>query len=160
MKTYVQLWQYLIMRNVLDKSCVEYQNTHFMLSSFFFFVKILHLWDNVKRYCTAREATNGNIIQHMHFACWIVKFTDTHSECVILFAFAQQQWLWCTSMLHLHVHCLFCSASFINHVWKECTIIYLLSISVVIMPIFDRICCTIAEVTLSDHTTNSWKNMS
>ena len=29
----------------------------------------------------------------MRFACWITKAIDTHSEYVILIAFAQQQWL-------------------------------------------------------------------
>ena len=28
----------------------------------------------------------------MHFACWIPKALETHSECVILTAFSQQQW--------------------------------------------------------------------
>ena len=88
--------------------------------------KILHVWDNVERYCRARQATDGNIMRHVHFAYWIVKATETHSDCIILLAFAQQHWLCkCTSMLRLHVHCLSCSASFINHVWNESAVIYL-----------------------------------
>jgi hypothetical protein len=104
----------------------EYQHTHFMLNNFSSYCsplpkkKILRLWDNVERYCRVRQATDGNTIWHMHFAYWILKATDTHSECVILLAFAHQQWLCkCTSVLHLHVHCLSCSASFMNHVWNE-----------------------------------------
>jgi hypothetical protein len=38
----------------------------------------------VKKYGTARQATDGNIIRRMRFACWITKATDTHSEYVIL----------------------------------------------------------------------------
>jgi hypothetical protein len=38
----------------------------------------------VEKYGTARQATNDNIKQHMHFACWITEATDTHSEYVIL----------------------------------------------------------------------------
>jgi hypothetical protein len=46
-----------------------------------------------KRYARARQATDGNIIRRMRFACWITKATDTHSEYVILIAFPRQQWL-------------------------------------------------------------------
>jgi formylmethanofuran dehydrogenase subunit E-like metal-binding protein len=35
---------------------------------------------------TARQATDGNIIQRMRFTCWIIKATNTHSECVIFIA--------------------------------------------------------------------------
>jgi hypothetical protein len=35
------------------------------------------LWDNVEKYDTARQAADDNIIQCMHFACWIAKATDT-----------------------------------------------------------------------------------
>jgi len=29
----------------------------------------------------------------MHFACWILKATNTHSQYIILIAFPLQQWL-------------------------------------------------------------------
>jgi len=29
----------------------------------------------------------------MHFACWVIKATNTHSEYVILIALPRQQWL-------------------------------------------------------------------
>jgi len=32
-------------------------------------------------------------IWRMHIACWMPKCTNTHSECIILIAFPQQQWL-------------------------------------------------------------------
>jgi hypothetical protein len=41
----------------------------------------------------ARQATDDNIIRRMRFACWITKATDTHSEYVIILAFARQKWL-------------------------------------------------------------------
>jgi hypothetical protein len=47
----------------------------------------------VEKYGTARQATDDNIIRRMHFACWIAKATDIHSEYVIFIAFARQQWL-------------------------------------------------------------------
>ena len=42
---------------------------------------------------TAGQTTGDNIIRRMRFACSITKATDTHSEYVILIAFAWQQWL-------------------------------------------------------------------
>ena len=47
----------------------------------------------MEKYCTARQATVGNKIWRMQFACWIPKATDTYSEYVILTAFPRQQWL-------------------------------------------------------------------
>ena len=39
------------------------------------------------------RATSDNIIRQMCIACWILKATNRHSECVILIAFEQQNWL-------------------------------------------------------------------
>jgi len=47
----------------------------------------------VEKYGRAGQATNGNIIRRMRFACWVSKATDTHSECVIHIAFPLQKWL-------------------------------------------------------------------
>jgi hypothetical protein len=47
----------------------------------------------VEKYCTARQATDDNIIRRMRFACRITKATDTHSEYLILIALLRQQWL-------------------------------------------------------------------
>jgi hypothetical protein len=63
----------------------------------------------VEKYDTARQATDDNIIRRNRIACWITKATDTHSEYVILIAFARQQCLReRASMLRLYVHCLSC----------------------------------------------------
>jgi hypothetical protein len=64
-----------------------------ILYSIKFFRKTLPLRDNVEKFVTARQATDGNIISRMRFACWITKATDTHSEYAILIAFPRQQWL-------------------------------------------------------------------
>jgi len=40
----------------------------------------------MKKYGRARQATDDNIIWHMHIACLLTKATDTHSEFVILTA--------------------------------------------------------------------------
>jgi hypothetical protein len=52
----------------------------------------------------ARQTTDGNIIQRMHIACWIINPTYAHSEYVIRAAFPRQQKLHehtCTSMSRL-----------------------------------------------------------
>ena len=56
--------------------------------------KSCRLWDNVEKYSRPRQATDGSVIQRMHFTCWITKATDTHSEYVIPIAFPRQQWLY------------------------------------------------------------------
>ena len=79
------LWTFMIisrwilrkMRNFVDKSCRENQNTHFMLSNFFF-RKLCHLWDNVEKCGRTRQATDDNIIRCMRILCWIPKATHTH----------------------------------------------------------------------------------
>jgi hypothetical protein len=74
--------------NVSDVRCRETQNTNFMLH--FLFRKWCHLWDNVEKHCTARQATDCNIIRRVLFACWIPKATDTRSEYVILIAYPRK----------------------------------------------------------------------
>ena len=46
----------------------------------------------VKKYCTAGQVTDGNIIRRMPIACWIPKARNTHPDCVILTAYRLQQW--------------------------------------------------------------------
>ena len=79
--------------------------THILCSIIFFSSKIVHLWDNVDKYGTDRQATD--IIRRIHFACWTIKAADTHSESVILTAFPRQQWLReRASMVPLYLQCL------------------------------------------------------
>ena len=65
------------MRNVLDKICREYQNTHFVFKTFI--RKWCRLWDNVENCGEAREATD-HIIGRLRFACWISKATRKHAR--------------------------------------------------------------------------------
>jgi hypothetical protein len=78
------------MRNISDKSCTENENTHFMFHNSTPPPnppwKSCHLQDTVEKYDTARQATDDNIIQHIHLACRITKVwiqTHTHSEHLI-----------------------------------------------------------------------------
>jgi hypothetical protein len=50
-----------------------------------FFQKYHTVDENVQKYGTDTQATDGNIIWLIHFACWINKGTNTHSEFVIHF---------------------------------------------------------------------------
>jgi hypothetical protein len=89
----------LRMRNVSDKSYRENQNAHFIFNNV--------LPKIVENYGRTGQATDGNIILRMRFACWITKATDTHSEYLMLIAFPRLQWLSeRASLLRLCVHCL------------------------------------------------------
>jgi len=94
-QTSVHLWQCLaecfVMRIISDK---EYIKTKHILYSIIFCQNLCLLWENVKKkYCTVVRATDDNIIRRMLFARWIIKATDTHSECVIFIVFLRQRWL-------------------------------------------------------------------
>ena len=58
-----------------------------------FFRKPCRLLDNVENYCRARKTTDANILPSMHFAGWIPKAINTHTDCVIFIACPLQQWL-------------------------------------------------------------------
>ena len=98
---YIARWQIYIYYNILLNStqnekcfsqiCRENQNIRFTFSDFF--PKLCCLWDNVEKYCTARQATDDNTKRRMHTAGWIPKATNTHSEYVIFTAFPRQQWM-------------------------------------------------------------------
>jgi hypothetical protein len=58
----------------------------------FIYRKSCHLWDNVEKYGTARQAIDKNIMQRVRFSCRITKATNTHLEYVIVFGIPRQQW--------------------------------------------------------------------
>jgi hypothetical protein len=68
----------LRMRKVVDKSCRENKNTHFMFSNVF--RKSCRLWDNVEEYGGASGATNDVTIWRIPVASWISKATYTHAH--------------------------------------------------------------------------------
>jgi hypothetical protein len=65
---------------------VEKIKTH-TLSSVTFFPENRADNENVGKYGTAEQATDGSKIRRKRFACWIHKVTDTHSEYVLLIIF-------------------------------------------------------------------------
>jgi len=97
-------WILRRMRNASDKSCRETHKTH----SVTFFQKSCRLGDKVEKYCRAELATDDSIIRRMHFACWIAKDTDTHSEYVILTTVIRRQCLLerASVLLYTYVSCL------------------------------------------------------
>jgi hypothetical protein len=113
-------------KNVSEKFA-EKNKTYFMYKNLF--RKSCRLWHNVEKYCRTGQATGDNITQRMSSACWITKATDARSECEILIAFQQQQWLReCALMLRLYVHCLSfylisstISMLYINNGTNECS---------------------------------------
>ena len=72
------------MRKVLDRSCRENQNTHFVFSNFFFFENRAvyeKMWKNI-----VERGRPQVTIWHMRIACWIPKATNRHSVYEILTA--------------------------------------------------------------------------
>jgi len=80
------------MRNAAGKMCRESPNKHCMFSKFFPRNSCRFL-ENVKKYGTAGQTTDDNIIRRMRTACWISETKNTHLECAILTAFPLQHWL-------------------------------------------------------------------
>jgi hypothetical protein len=62
------------MRNVINRSCRENQNTHFV-SNNFFFRKSFRLWSDVETAGGAGGATNDVTIWRKRLTCWINKAT-------------------------------------------------------------------------------------
>jgi len=83
----------LRMREVWEE-VVEKMNTH-MLVLIMFSQKSFRLWGNVEKSSRAGLEIDGDVIQQMHFECWITKathtHTHTHTEYVIIVAFPRQQ---------------------------------------------------------------------
>jgi len=75
----------LRMRIVLEK-VVEKIKAH-ILCLIFFFRKPCRFLDNVEKYGRARQVTDENMIRRMRVPCRITKATDTHSQCVIIIVF-------------------------------------------------------------------------
>ena len=70
---------------------VEFINTH-VLCSIIFFLKIVSFLDNVDKYGTARQKTDGDILRRLRFAYWETKAINTHSEFVILIGLQRGRW--------------------------------------------------------------------
>jgi hypothetical protein len=83
--------QFFLEWKIFETSVVEKLEIDILFSIAFFFRKSCRLWDNVDKYCRAGQVTSQITIWRMCFACWIPKATSTHTVCVILVDFPQQQ---------------------------------------------------------------------
>jgi hypothetical protein len=84
---------FFIEQEMFQKTVVENIPTHSLCSVTFFPPKIVPFMRYAEKYCRAALATGDNITRNMHIASWILKATNTHSEYIILVAFALQQLL-------------------------------------------------------------------
>ena len=84
MKTNIHLWSYLALFflewEMFQAKVAEKIKPHFMFNNFF--RKSCRLWDNVKKYCRARQP--HMTIWRMRIVCWITKATYAQLEYVIL----------------------------------------------------------------------------
>jgi hypothetical protein len=108
MKTNTRLWSCLALFFLeweIFRQRLHRKNTHFMFNNFFF--KSFSLWDGMDKQGAAGQATDDNIIWHMHFASWITKAKNIHPEYVTIVTFALKQWFnECASVLHyMYIAC-------------------------------------------------------
>jgi len=91
MQTNIHFWshlaQFVLEWEMFQTKFVEKIKTHNFCVEYYFPQKSYLLWDNVEKYGTSRQATDGNITWRMRIACWITKVTDTHSEYLLLIDF-------------------------------------------------------------------------
>jgi len=58
-----------------------------------FFRKSCNLWDNIRKYRSARQATDSSIIRLMRIECRIPKARDPQPAYVTLITLPQEPWL-------------------------------------------------------------------
>jgi len=68
-----------------------YKKSRSILCLIIFSYKSCRLWGNVEKYCPAGDVSEGNITRPTRFVCWVIKATETQSECVIFLAFPRQE---------------------------------------------------------------------
>jgi len=107
-KTNAHFWQYLthfVEWEMFHTTVVEKIKTHVLWSVTFFVFNLCSLWDNVEKYCKARQATDDNIICCMCIASCVSKAADTHSEYVIIIIFfaTMTAWMCVNATLYIYV---------------------------------------------------------
>jgi hypothetical protein len=104
------------MRNVLDKSCRENQNTHFMFNDFFFENRVIYGIMS-KNMVDSGGGTNDVTIWRMRVAFWISEATCTHAyararahtqTCNIYYFSSATDDSPTRLSVTLYVHCLYC----------------------------------------------------
>jgi len=116
---------FLRMRNVSDK-LIEKTKTHILGSNFFFFEdRTVYdiMWTNI-----VQSERQQMTIWLMRIACLLPKVTNTHSECVILYAFPQQQ--------SLHEH-----PSMLRYTYTVCRVMVNLSLTAWSYALLEKLIC-------------------
>ena len=109
MKTKIHFWSHLTQFLEWEMFQIKlYRKSKHIFCSVNFSQQPYRLWDNLKKYDRAGQATGDNIICCMCNACWINKATNTHSEYIILIAFLLQKWLSEGLNITLYLHGLSC----------------------------------------------------
>ena len=72
MKSYIHLWQYLaeffLEWEMFKTKAVEKIKTHIICSMIFFPPKSCIVWENVEKYCRARQSTDDSMV---HLLCML-----------------------------------------------------------------------------------------
>ena len=88
MYVYDSIWLNCSYNEMFQTKAVEKIRTRILFSIFFFFFENRTVYERMwKKYHRAGQATEGNVIRHKRFACWITLVTNTRLEYVILTAF-------------------------------------------------------------------------
>jgi hypothetical protein len=74
----ISRWILLRVRNISNRSHTEHQNT--LHSQLPFLANRAFLWDKFEKCGKTRQATDGNVIRSMGFACWVTMDTHTHAD--------------------------------------------------------------------------------
>jgi hypothetical protein len=82
----------LLIRNIWHKICRDNQNTYLMFINFFL-ISCLYGITRKNILQTGRQATDGNITEHVRNTCWVTMASNMLAEYVISFAFPLQNWL-------------------------------------------------------------------
>ena len=82
------------MRNVLDKSCKENENTHFIFNNSF--RKLHPSWHHSEKYGGERGATNGHTVWHIStwVVCLITLYESQKLFLVGLYAYIEMEKRW------------------------------------------------------------------
>ena len=124
----ISRWIFFRMRNVLNKSCRENRNTHFMFSNFFFFFENRAIYEIMSK--NTKPESPSVTIWRISLSCWVIKDTRaqthacacahththtrkrahilTHSVCNSYCFSTATMTTWTRLSVALHVHCLSC----------------------------------------------------
>jgi len=89
------IYDNILLNSTENEKCIENQNTHFMFNNLSppTIPKNCAVCAIMEEYGSVQQATDDNIMWHMHFAFWITEATSTPSEYATFIAFPRRLWL-------------------------------------------------------------------